>query len=224
MEAFLAPFLQLKINLKSLSKSFKSIWNHFLEDFSRKISSGSSFAPFLQLKSFWNHFQNHFEITFWKTFPGKSPLEAILEPNFGHSAASSPAIKSAFWDHWETAVLGQILAGSLLEPNFGPLAASRPGIQNAFWDYFLRPFWAKSWPDSLCCFWRPRLPSKNQPSGSIHSLLPLRAPLAGNGATFVYVTPVCCTNLWLSAASKVPVFFLDVKPRIGAHKPKQTAL
>ena len=53
--------LATKITLKSLSKS---LWNHFLEKFSRKISSGSCFAPFLQLKSLWNHFQNHFEITF----------------------------------------------------------------------------------------------------------------------------------------------------------------
>ena len=38
---------------------------------------------------------------------------------------SRPAIQSAFWDHWETAVLGQILAGSRLEPDFGN-ASSNP--------------------------------------------------------------------------------------------------
>ena len=56
----------------------KPFWNHFWEGFSRKISSGSSFAPCLQLKSFWNHFQNHFEVTFWRNFLWKSPLDAVL--------------------------------------------------------------------------------------------------------------------------------------------------
>jgi len=44
------------------------------------------------------------------------------------------AIKSAFWDHWETAVLGHILARSLLEPDFGTLVAWSPAIKRAFWD------------------------------------------------------------------------------------------
>jgi len=34
------------------------------------MSSGSSFVPFLQLK--------HLENTFWRNFPGKSALEAVL--------------------------------------------------------------------------------------------------------------------------------------------------
>ena len=38
-----------------------------------------------------------------------------------------PAIKGTFWDYWETAVLGQIFAGSLLEPDFGNLPASGSG-------------------------------------------------------------------------------------------------
>ena len=42
----------------------------------------------------------------------------------------------AFWYHWETAVLGQILAGNLLEPDFGHLAASRPAIKSAFWNHW----------------------------------------------------------------------------------------
>ena len=50
-----------------------------------------------------------------------SPLEA----NFCHFAAPRPAIEFLFWDHWETAVLGQILAGSLLEANFYHLVAAR---------------------------------------------------------------------------------------------------
>ena len=52
--------LKLRISLwkkriprkNAILKSFsKSLWNHFLKEFSRKIFSGSSFAPFLQLKS-----------------------------------------------------------------------------------------------------------------------------------------------------------------------------
>jgi hypothetical protein len=42
-----------------------------------------------------------------------------LEANFWHLAAPRPAIKLPFWDPWETAFFGQILAGSLLEPDFG---------------------------------------------------------------------------------------------------------
>ena len=51
-----------------------------------------------------------------------------------HFQGSKPAIKSAFWDPWETAVLGQILARSLLEPDFGILVPWSPAIKNAFWD------------------------------------------------------------------------------------------
>ena len=46
----------------------------------------------------------------------------------------SPAIKNAFWNHWETAVLGQILARSLLEAKFCDLRAFGPAIKSAFWD------------------------------------------------------------------------------------------
>ena len=69
--------------------------------------------------------------------------------------ASRPAIKSAFWDYWKTAVFGQILAGSLLEPDFGNLRASRPAIKTAFCDYWetarfgpnpgREPFGARFW-------------------------------------------------------------------------------
>ena len=44
------------------------------------------------------------------------------------------AIKFPFWDPWETAVLGQILARSLLEAKFWHLAAPRPAIKLPFWD------------------------------------------------------------------------------------------
>ena len=56
---------------------------------------------------------------FWaKSWPG-----AFWKPDFGTLAACRPAIKSAFRDHWETALLGQLLARSLLEANFCPLRA-----------------------------------------------------------------------------------------------------
>ena len=75
-----------------------------------------------------------------------------MEPDFGTLLAWSPAIKIAFWDPWETALLGQILARSLLEPDFGTLLAWNPAIETAFWDLILgkQPFWAKSWPGA---FW-----------------------------------------------------------------------
>ena len=43
---------------------------------------------------------------------------------FWQFAGFPAASKRAFWDYWETAVLGQILAGSPLEPDFGNLAGS----------------------------------------------------------------------------------------------------
>ena len=56
---------------------------------------------------------------FWaKSWPG-----AFWKPDFGTLVACRPAIKSAFRDHWETALLGQLLARSLLEANFCPLRA-----------------------------------------------------------------------------------------------------
>ena len=59
-----------------------------------------------------------------------------MEPAFGTLAACKPAINGAFWDPWETAVLGQILTRSLLEPDFGTLAASGLAIKRAFWDHW----------------------------------------------------------------------------------------
>ena len=41
-----------------------------------------------------------------------------------------------FWDHWETALLGQILADGLLEANFCRLRALGPTIKIPFWDHW----------------------------------------------------------------------------------------
>ena len=41
---------------------------------------------------------------------------------FWQFGAFQPAIEIAFWNLWETAVLGQILARSRLEPDLGTLA------------------------------------------------------------------------------------------------------
>ena len=57
---------------------------------------------------------------------------------FCHLAALRSAIEFLFWDHWETAVLGQILAGRSREvtgANFCHLAASWPPIEFLFWDH-----------------------------------------------------------------------------------------
>ena len=43
-------------------------------------------------------------------------------------------MKTPGWDPWETAVLGQILAGSPLEANFGNLRPLGPAIKIPFWD------------------------------------------------------------------------------------------
>ena len=58
-----------------------------------------------------------------------------MEAIFCHLRAFGPAIKGAFWDHLETAVLGQILARSLLEAMFCHLRAFGPAIKGAFWDH-----------------------------------------------------------------------------------------
>ena len=60
---------------------------------------------------------------------------SLLEANFCHLEALRPAIKLPFWDPWETAVLGQILAGSLLRAFWEPLGAFGRQI-SAIW----RPF------------------------------------------------------------------------------------
>ena len=46
------------------------------------------------------------------------PVGGLFGANSGKAEASRPASKRAVWDYWETAVLGQILAGSRLEPDF----------------------------------------------------------------------------------------------------------
>ena len=53
-----------------------------------------------------------------------------------HLQGCKPAINSAFWDQWETAVLGQILARILVELDFGTLVAWNPAIESAFWDHW----------------------------------------------------------------------------------------
>ena len=136
-------------------------------------------------------------------------------------------------------------------------------ICNARLLHFPRASFLES-PGSLCCFWRPRClpfsfspsllgalwrgpgpaspkanPNYRQPTVRLHSLSASssRAPLAGNGAPYIYATPVCCTSpglpslnpLALSAASGVPVAFLSLLSfsawgplaGTGARKPKK---
>ena len=68
----------------------------------------------------------------FRSNPGQEPFGA----RFWQFGGFRTAIKTAFWDYWETAVCGKILAGSLLEPDFSNLEASRPAIKSAFWDYW----------------------------------------------------------------------------------------
>ena len=55
------------------------------------------------------------------------------------SGPSVGYIEFLFWDHWETAVLGQILAGRSREvtgAKFCHLVAPRPPIEFLFWDHW----------------------------------------------------------------------------------------
>ena len=70
---------------------------------------------------------------------GYARLRGSMGATFCPSAALRPAIELLFWDHWETAVLGQILAGrsrEVTEANFCHLAAPRLPIEFLFWDHY----------------------------------------------------------------------------------------
>lgn len=56
------------------------------------------------------------------------------------------AYEIAFWHHWETAVLGQILARSLLEADCSNLVPFSLLLKLASGIIEKRPFGAKSWP------------------------------------------------------------------------------
>ena len=69
---------------------------------------------------------------------GYARLRGSMGATFCPLAALRSAIEFLFWDHWETAVLGQILAGRSREvtgANFCHLAAPRPPIEFLFWDH-----------------------------------------------------------------------------------------
>ena len=87
---------------------------------------------------------------------GYARLRGSMGATFCHLAALRSAIEFLFWDHWETAVLGQILAGRSREVTEDH-GRSREQI-SAIWRPFscllnfysviigTWPFWAKSWP------------------------------------------------------------------------------
>ena len=92
---------------------------------------------------------------------GYARLLGGMGATFCHLAALRSAIEFLFWDHWETAVLGQILAGRSREvtgANFCYLAGRSREQISAIWRPLgrrlnfssgiiaKRPFWAKSWP------------------------------------------------------------------------------
>jgi len=76
---------------------------------------------------------------------GYARLREGMGATFCHLAALRSAIEFLFWDHWETAVLGQILAGrsreqiSAIWRPLGRLLNFSSGIIGK------RPFGAKSW-------------------------------------------------------------------------------
>ena len=80
---------------------------------------------------------------------GYARLWGSMGATFCHLAALRSAIEFLFWDHWETALLSQILAGRSQEvtgANFCHLAAPRPLLNFSSGTIGKRPFWAKSWP------------------------------------------------------------------------------
>ena len=76
------------------------------------------------------HFLSMSSSTIFLSFRG--PLETI----FYHWRAFGPARKKPFCDHWETAILDQILARSFLEAIFCHLRAFGPAIKISFWDHW----------------------------------------------------------------------------------------
>ena len=77
---------------------------------------------------------------------GYARLRGGMGATFCHLAALRSAIEFLFWDHWETAVLGQILAGRSRERIS---AIWRPlGRRLNFSSAIIgkRPFWGKAWP------------------------------------------------------------------------------
>ena len=70
---------------------------------------------------------------------GYARLRGGMGATFCHLAALRSAIDFLFWGHWETTVLGQILAGrsrKVTGANFCHLAAPRPPIEFLFWDHW----------------------------------------------------------------------------------------
>ena len=69
---------------------------------------------------------------------GFGRLRGSMGATFCHLAALLSAIEFLFWDHWETAILVQILAGRSREvtgANCCHLAAARQPIEFLFWDH-----------------------------------------------------------------------------------------
>ena len=99
--------------------------------------------------------------------PWDSPAKFLGE----QLGASPPANESAFWNHWETAVLGQILARSHLEKYFGNLAPFNQLLKLPSGIIGNGPLWAKSRREAFfgakctsfdtfqeaikICFWKP---------------------------------------------------------------------
>ena len=117
-----------KINLKSFSKS---LWNHFLEKFSRKISSGSCFAPFLQLKSL---SESLLKLHFGEKFPGKSLLEAVLL----HFCILKLESKS-LWNHFLEKISRKISSGSCSAHIFAAKITLK-SFSKSLWNHFLEKF------------------------------------------------------------------------------------
>ena len=64
----------------------------------------------------------------WGAPKGQILARSLLEAIFCHLLS--------FWDHWETALLGQILADGFVEANICNLRAPRPAIEFSFWDHW----------------------------------------------------------------------------------------
>ena len=107
--------------------------------------------PFMGAPIYISYVYLSLNTSFWPQGLGGSGALVPFEPDFGTLAACPRAIKIFFWDHWGTALLGQILARSLLGQilGFWWLGALQLKLPSGILGK--RLFWTKSWPGA---FWK----------------------------------------------------------------------
>ena len=85
-----------------------------------------------------------------------------MEPNFGNFVLASWLINICFWEPWEKAFLGKILAKEPFGAKFGQFGLASWLLKAASGNLGKKPFWDKSWPRSLL---EPNLGNLGLPAG-----------------------------------------------------------